>query len=143
MPTHGSGSNTGSMSFVRRLVISRLKAAKAECDKELPRVINSMTAFSEERPREGDHEQEAKPEQRELDRERDREAQAGDVVFLHEAFVLQPEEPRSALQFDQISSDGGQFTGHPNVCEVLVQRVQNMVRAWEGHPDRYGRNWYV
>ena len=104
---HGSGSNTVSMPFVRRHVTRRLKAAKAECDKELQRVTNSITAFFEERLREGDHEQEAEREQRELDRERDRESQAGDVEPLREAFVLQPQELRSALQFDDVSSDGG------------------------------------
>ena len=95
------------MPFVRRHVTRRLKAAKAECDKELQRVTNSITAFFEERLREGDHEQEAEREQRELDRERDRESQAGDVEPLREAFVLQPQELRSALQFDDVSSDGG------------------------------------
>ncbi|KAI0650328.1 hypothetical protein C8Q79DRAFT_901231 [Trametes meyenii] len=106
-PNHGSGSNTVSMPFVRRHVTRRLKAAKAECDKELQRVTNSITAFFEERLREGEHEQEAEREQREADRERDRESQFGDVEPLREAFVLQPQELRSALQFDELSSDGG------------------------------------
>ncbi|KAI0638068.1 hypothetical protein C8Q77DRAFT_1047205 [Trametes polyzona] len=105
--THGSGSNTVSMPFVRRHVTRRLKAAKAECDKELQRVTNSITAFFEERLREAEHEQEAEREQRELDRERDRESQFGDAEPLREAFVLQPQELRSALQFDEMSSDGG------------------------------------
>ncbi|KAL7282326.1 hypothetical protein ACG7TL_003796 [Trametes sanguinea] len=105
--SHGSGSNTVSMPFVRRHVTRRLKAAKAECDKELQRVTNSITAFFEERLREGEHEQESEREQRELDRERDRESQFGDVEPLREAFVLQPQELRSALQFDELSSDGG------------------------------------
>ncbi|OJT13097.1 Serine/threonine-protein kinase cek1 [Trametes pubescens] len=104
---HGSSSNTVSMPFVRRHVTRRLKAAKAECDKELQRVTNSITAFFEERLREGEHEQEAEREQREYDRERDRESQFGDVEPLREAFVLQPQELRSALQFDEMSSDGG------------------------------------
>ncbi|KAI0353546.1 hypothetical protein OH77DRAFT_1497254 [Trametes cingulata] len=105
--SHGSGSNTVSMPFVRRHVTRRLKAAKAECDKELQRVTNSITAFFEERLREGEHEQESEREQREHDRERDRESQFGDVEPLREAFVLQPQELRSALQFDEMSSDGG------------------------------------
>ncbi|OBZ70089.1 Serine/threonine-protein kinase cek1 [Grifola frondosa] len=103
----GSGSNTVSMPFVRRHVTRRLKAAKQECDKELQRVTNSITAFFEERLREGEHEQESEREQRELDRGRDRESQFGDAEPLREPFVLQPAELRSALQFDDVSSDGG------------------------------------
>src|SRR5271170_1160002 len=53
---HGSGSNTVSMPFVRRHVTRRLKAAKAECDKELQRVTNNITSFFEENLRDGDHE---------------------------------------------------------------------------------------
>ncbi|EJF61140.1 hypothetical protein DICSQDRAFT_155239 [Dichomitus squalens LYAD-421 SS1] len=105
--SHGSGSNMVSMPFVRRHVTRRLKAAKAECDKELQRVTNSITSFFEERLREGEHEQEQEREQREYERERDRESQAGDIEPLREAFVLQPQELRSALQFDEVSSDGG------------------------------------
>lgn len=101
------------MPFVRRHVTRRLRAAKAECDKELQRVTNSITTFFEERLREG--EQELEREQRELERERDRESQAGDIEPLREAFVLQPQELRSALQFDDMSSDGGydaELEGH-------------------------------
>ncbi|KAH9951697.1 hypothetical protein B0H21DRAFT_187165 [Amylocystis lapponica] len=101
--THSSGSNTVSMPFVRRHVTRRLKTAKQECDKELQRVTNSVTAFFEERLRECEHEQEPEREQR----ERDRESQFGDPEPLREAFVLQPAELRSALQFDEASSDGG------------------------------------
>lgn len=43
------------MPFVRRHVTRRLKAAKAECDKELQRVTNSITAFFEERLRESEY----------------------------------------------------------------------------------------
>ncbi|GBE79636.1 Serine/threonine-protein kinase cek1 [Sparassis crispa] len=103
----GSGSNTVSMPFVRRHVTRRLKTAKQECDKELQRVTQSITTFFEERLRVGEHEQESEREQREFDRERDREPQFGDHEPLREAFVLQPAELRSALQFDEVSSDGG------------------------------------
>jgi serine/threonine-protein kinase RIM15 len=99
---HGSGSNTVSMPFVRRHVTRRLKVAKAECDKELQRVTNNITAFFEENLRERD--------QRELpDRERDRErdSQMGDHEPLREPFVLNAAELRSALQTDESSSDGG------------------------------------
>ena len=105
--THASGANTVSMPFVRRHVYRRLKAAKQECDKELQRVTNSITAFFEERLRDNDHEQDFEREQRESNRERDRESHAGDVESLREPFVLQPAALRSALQFDEVSSDGG------------------------------------
>ncbi|KAH9929845.1 uncharacterized protein B0H18DRAFT_1149238 [Fomitopsis serialis] len=106
---HASSSNTVSMPFVRRHVTRRLKAAKAECDKELQRTTNSITAFFEERLREGDHEAEFEREQRERERGPTRESNLPDSQPepLREAFVLQPAELRSALQFDDVSSDGG------------------------------------
>lgn len=103
--SHASGANTVSMPFVRRHVYRRLKAAKQECDKELQRVTNSITAFFEERLRDNDHEQDFEREQRETNRER--ESRAGDIEPLREPFVLQPAALRSALQFDEVSSDGG------------------------------------
>jgi serine/threonine-protein kinase RIM15 len=36
-----------------------------------------------------------------------------------------------------------QLTAQPKVCEALVQRVQNIGKAWDEHPDWHGRNWYV
>jgi len=36
-----------------------------------------------------------------------------------------------------------QLTAQPKVCEGLVQRVQNIGKAWDEHPDWHGRNWYV
>ena len=107
---HGSGSNTVSMPFVRRHVTRRLKAAKSECDKELQRVTNSITAFFEERLREGEQEyQEQLALGRELrEREREREVlHSPDPEALRDAFVLQPADVRSALQSDDASSDGG------------------------------------
>ena len=95
------------MPFVRRHVYRRLKAAKQECDKELQRVTNSITAFFEERLRDNDHEQEFEREHRDGNRDRDRESRAGDMEPLREPFVLQPAALRSALQFDEVSSDGG------------------------------------
>lgn len=112
-----ASSSTVSMPFVRRHVTRRLKAAKSECDKELQRTTNSITAFFEERLREGDHEAEFEREQREQERERERERERGRLRGpnapdshpepLREPFVLQPAELRSALQFDDVSSDGG------------------------------------
>ena len=105
--THASGANTVSMPFVRRHVYRRLKAAKQDCDKELQRVTNSITAFFEERLRDNDHELFDEREQRELKRDRDRDTRTGDIEALREPFVLQPAALRSALQFDEVSSDGG------------------------------------
>jgi serine/threonine-protein kinase RIM15 len=98
---HGSGSNTVSMPFVRRHVTRRLKAAKAECDKELLRVTNNITAFFEERLREGDLETERDR------RERDYDSQPGDFEPLRDAFVYHPSEFGSIHHPDEYSSDGG------------------------------------
>lgn len=101
---HGSGSNTVSMPFVRRHVTRRLKAAKAECDKELQRVTNNITAFFEERLREADVEPDR--EYRERERERDRESHLLETEPLREPFVYQPDYG-TALQTDESGSDGG------------------------------------
>lgn len=37
----------------------------------------------------------------------------------------------------------GQLTAQPKTCEQLVQRAQNIGKAWDEHPDWHGRNWYV
>jgi serine/threonine-protein kinase RIM15 len=110
--SHGSGSNTVSMPFVRRHVTRRLKAAKAECDKELQRVTNNITAFFEERLRDGDHEREADREfrERERERERDRDSQMGDTESIREALLnhaSQSRPPSQAVSVDDASSDGG------------------------------------
>ncbi|KAK0490856.1 hypothetical protein IW261DRAFT_1434432 [Armillaria novae-zelandiae] len=90
--SNGGGSNTVSMPFVRRHVTRRLKAAKAECDKELQRITNNITTFFEERLREPDHETDY----------RDRDSQQGDYdVYFHHADL------RSDFQTDESSSDGG------------------------------------
>lgn len=36
-----------------------------------------------------------------------------------------------------------QLTAQPKLCSQLVQRVQQIGRAWDEHPDWHGRNWYV
>ncbi|KAF9534792.1 hypothetical protein CPB83DRAFT_842950 [Crepidotus variabilis] len=36
-----------------------------------------------------------------------------------------------------------QLTAQPKIMESIVQRVQNIGRAWDDHPDWHGRNWYV
>ncbi|CCL99433.1 uncharacterized protein FIBRA_01451 [Fibroporia radiculosa] len=131
---HSSGSNTVSMPFVRRHVTRRLKAAKAECDKELQRVTNSVTAFFEERLREGDHEAELERELREQgrDRERGRDRDARPEP-LREPFVFQPAELRSALQFDEVSSDGG-YEAEPEGNFHSRQRASLDEDTWIQHP---------
>ena len=36
-----------------------------------------------------------------------------------------------------------QLTAQPKLMETIVQRVQNIGKAWDDHPDWHGRNWYV
>ena len=36
-----------------------------------------------------------------------------------------------------------QLTAQPKLCESYVQRIQEIGRAWDEHPDWHGRNWYV
>lgn len=106
--TYGSGSNTVSMPFVRRHVTRRLKTAKADCDKELRRVINNITVFFEERLRDGDQERDIDRDYRDRDRDRDfdRDSQYGDAEPLREAFVYQSFDPRPASQADTYSDSG-------------------------------------
>ena len=48
-----------------------------------------------------------------------------------------------AVATDVIDMSINQLTANPKVCETIVQRVQNIGRAWDEHPDWHGRNWYV
>lgn len=95
-----SASNTVSMPFVRRHVTRRLKAAKAECDKELQRVTNNITTFFEERLREGDLEAE-----RERGRVRRRDSFTTDSE--RDAYPCPLPEVTSYSQQDDYHSDGG------------------------------------
>ncbi|EIW82330.1 hypothetical protein CONPUDRAFT_81831 [Coniophora puteana RWD-64-598 SS2] len=106
--SHGSGSNTVSMPFVRRHVTRRLKTAKADCDKELRRVINNVTTFFEERLRESEHDRELERDyQRESDRDdHDRESQVGDYESLREHFINSSAEHRPQSQADTYSDSG-------------------------------------
>ncbi|KIK29322.1 hypothetical protein PISMIDRAFT_89557 [Pisolithus microcarpus 441] len=92
---NASASNTVSMPFVRRHVTRRLKTAKADCDKELRRVINSITTFFEEKLREG--EQDRDIDYRDRDRDVDRDSQYDDSDnLLHDQVAA----TRSAFQAD-------------------------------------------
>jgi len=113
--SHASASNTVSMPFVRRHVTRRLRAAKADCDKELQRITNNITTFFEERLREGDFEAERDR------RDRDHDSQAGDLDHLRESFYHQPSEFGS-LQNDEYSSDGG-YEPEPEFCRHSRQSV--------------------
>lgn len=48
-----------------------------------------------------------------------------------------------AVATDVLDMSINQLTANPKVCETLVQRIQNIGRAWDEHPDWHGRNWYV
>ena len=36
-----------------------------------------------------------------------------------------------------------QLSAQPKIYETIVQRIQNIGKAWDDHPDWHGRNWYV
>ncbi|KAJ7068423.1 hypothetical protein C8F01DRAFT_1118156 [Mycena amicta] len=92
--SHPSNSmNTVSMPFVRRHVTRRLKASKAECDKDLQRITNNITVFFEERLRDADYE---------IERGRGGHENS-DPDALRDPFVFHPGD----LQADESSSDGG------------------------------------
>lgn len=44
---------------------------------------------------------------------------------------------------DVLDTSVSQLTAQPKACESLVQRVQNIGKAWDENPDWQGRNWYV
>ncbi|KAF7332017.1 Serine/threonine protein [Mycena kentingensis (nom. inval.)] len=95
-----NSNNTVSMPFVRRHVTRRLKASKAECDKDLQRITNNITVFFEERLRDADYEI-----------ERGRQGRENvETDSLRDPFVFA--DLRSALQTDESSSDGG-YDGDP------------------------------
>jgi serine/threonine-protein kinase RIM15 len=106
---NASRSDTVSMPFVKRHVTRRLKTAKAECDKELQRVTNSITAFFEEKLRESEFDQ-IQDDRDSRGRDRDthhHHHHHHDSESLQEPFVFQAADLRSALGSDDASSDGG------------------------------------
>ena len=44
---------------------------------------------------------------------------------------------------DVIEMSVNQLIAQPKICEQFVQRIQNIGRAWDEHPDWHGRSWYV
>ncbi|KAG6854867.1 hypothetical protein C0991_012057 [Blastosporella zonata] len=136
--SHGSGSNTVSMPFVRRHVTRRLKAAKAECDKELQRVTNNITAFFEERLREGDHETERELRDRELGRDRHRESFTPDSDHLRDVLAIHAVDSGSGFPPDDYSSDGGyeaevEYGQHSRQRAYLVDEPHPRPRALTHH----------
>ncbi|TFK28852.1 kinase-like protein [Coprinopsis marcescibilis] len=123
--SHGSGSNTVSMPFVRRHVTRRLKAAKAECDKELQRVTGNVTAYFEERLRETDHEF----ERDHRERGQDRDSQIGDHEHLREPFAFHSGELGGG-HLDDYSSDGGYE------AEIEYNRHSRQRGYHDGEPHR-------
>ncbi|KAF8138465.1 RIM15, signal transduction response regulator [Boletus edulis] len=101
-PSSSSGSHTVSMPFVRRHVTRRLKTAKADCDKELRRVIHNITAFFEERLRDGDQDRDVDRDSY-RDRDLDRDSQYGDNDSFHDTLLYQP---RPTSQADDYSDSG-------------------------------------
>ncbi|EKM80394.1 RIM15 response regulator receiver protein [Agaricus bisporus var. burnettii JB137-S8] len=134
-----SGSGTVSMPFVRRHVTRRLKAAKAECDKELQRVTNNITAFFEERLREGDQDQD-RDRGRDRGRPRDSDSQPGDSESLGGAFSYFPPEFGSALPSDnEYGSDGGydveaEYTHHNRQPSSTSQMSPASLRRQNTNP---------
>ncbi|KAH0839924.1 RIM15, signal transduction response regulator [Lanmaoa asiatica] len=98
----GSGSNTVSMPFVRRHVTRRLRTAKADCDKELRRVINNITTFFEERLHEGDQDRDVDRDSY-RDRDPDPDSQYGDNDTFHDPLLYQH---RPVSQADDYSDTG-------------------------------------
>ena len=47
------------------------------------------------------------------------------------------------LATDVIEMSVNHLIAQPKICEHFVQRIQNIGRAWDEHPDWHGRNWYV
>lgn len=64
--------------------------------------------------------------------------------------VDDPVDPLMAALYEiiTVATDIGetsvaQLTSQPKIMESTVQRVQNIGRIWDDHPDWHGRNWYV
>ena len=103
-----SRSDTVSMPFVKRHVTRRLKNAKQECDKELQRVINFITAFFEEKLRETSELDQPQEERDIRGRARDVSPRRGSDT-LKEPFTFQPADLRNALDVDADASSDGEY----------------------------------
>ncbi|KIO12622.1 hypothetical protein M404DRAFT_685902 [Pisolithus tinctorius Marx 270] len=91
-------SSTVSMPFVRRHVTRRLKAAKADCDRELRQVIYSITSLFEERC---EGEQNGDIDHHDRDKDVDRGSQHSDFDDVRELFaVTRPASPADDSAYD-------------------------------------------
>jgi serine/threonine-protein kinase RIM15 len=65
-------------------------------------------------------------------------------------FMDDPVDPLMAALYELIAvatdvtdMSVAHLMGNPKICESIVQRVQNIGKAWDEHSDWHGRNWYV
>ncbi|KAF9653379.1 hypothetical protein BDM02DRAFT_3087384 [Thelephora ganbajun] len=132
-------SDTVSMPFVKRHVTRRLRNAKQECDKELQRVINFITAFFEEKLRETSEVDQPQDDRDFRGRARDVSTRRGSDT-LKEPFTFQPADLRSALASSDAdadaSSDGG-YEAEPEYPRYGVSRqrasLQESPTAQDSH----------
>lgn len=99
------------MPFVKRHVTRRLKNAKQECDKELQRVINFITAFFEEKLRETTDVDQPQDDRDARGRGRDVSTRRGSDT-LKEPFTFQPADLRNALAISDADGDGSSDGGY-------------------------------
>lgn len=94
------------MPFVKNHVTRRLKAAKTECDKELQRITNNITAFFEGRVLRENESQFDPDSMRPMESLQRRNSQAAtEPDTLRDAFAI--DDLRSVLQAEDVGSDGG------------------------------------
>jgi serine/threonine-protein kinase RIM15 len=112
-----AGSETVSMPFVRRHVTRRLKSAKEDCNKEMQRITNSITAYFEQKLKESDLERDADRELRERDRMereqfekergRHRDSLSASPDVWGDGYPFHPADLKNALQSDDGGSESG------------------------------------
>ncbi|KAI6152172.1 RIM15, signal transduction response regulator [Pisolithus tinctorius] len=130
--TNASTSNTVSMPFVRRHVTRRLKTAKADCDKELRRVINSITTFFEEKLREGEQDRDIDFRDRDRDVDRDSQYDDSDHLLQDQIAVTRPasmadDESDSVYDVDSDYRHSRQPSNSPSLGSSL--RRQNTLHS--------------
>jgi len=136
--------DTVSMPFVKRHVTRRLKNAKQECDKELQRVINFITAFFEEKLRETLEADQPQDDRDPRGRPRDISTRRGSDT-LKEPFTFQPADLRNALEGSDADADGSSDGGYEAELEYPRYGVSRQRASLEESPaakDSHGlTNW--